>query len=389
MTKWIRSLSLPVLLGLVFCNPVLAAKPPGLVIDLADAASSRHPCVRMSVNRLNQRAEPFSDSIGTYALIYDVDSAIIRAVIAVESCYQEKAKSPKGAMGLMQLIPATAERFGIEDAWNSNQNIHGGTQYLKWLMKRYGNDLIKVFAAYNAGEGRVDRYGGIPPFRETQAYVRNVLMVFYKIKFHEEEVLSVLEQLPKGRVELTLTDELMRGVAGKLNVATSGGRNTGKVNGNAAPPVGTPAVRRPPAAAKVATRPAQPVPRQQAQTPVRRPQPARAPLPHEVDIYIPPPNSRPIPQPPAPVARNSNANAVQVRQAAAPQAASAAVRQAASRPAVNPQLRLQHAFSRAVDAAPAMAAGAAAGGRVTATFKPGRGGLAANRAMAPQLYKQP
>jgi len=183
MTKWIRSLSLPLVWGLLCCNPVLAAKQPGLVIDLADAASSRHPCVRMSVKKLNRRAEPFSDSIGTYSLVYDVDSAIIRAVIAVESCYQEKARSPKGAMGLMQLIPATAERFGIEDAWNSNQNIHGGTQYLKWLMKRYGNDLIKVFAAYNAGEGRVDQYGGIPPFRETQAYVRNVLMVFYKIKF--------------------------------------------------------------------------------------------------------------------------------------------------------------------------------------------------------------
>ena len=172
----------------------------------------------------------------------------------------------------------------------------------------------------------------------------------------------------------------MRGVASKLNVAAAEGHNPGKVKTAPVNAVASVVARRPPAAAQVAaTRPA----------PARKPQPARAPLPHEVDIYIPPPNSRPVPQPPAPVARNVNKAAPQPRQQTASTPAPVTVKQVAARPAVNPQLRLQHAFARAVEAAPAMTAAAAGAPRVTATFKPGRGGLAANRALAPQLYKQP
>ena len=78
----------------------------------------------------------------------------------------------------MQLIPATAERFGVTDSFNTSQNIHGGTRYLSWLMKRYNGDLYKSIAAYNAGEGAVDKYKGIPPYNETQQYVRKVLAVY-------------------------------------------------------------------------------------------------------------------------------------------------------------------------------------------------------------------
>lgn len=143
--------------------------------------ATTHPCARMSVKTLDKRAEPYQASIKKYATQYQVSEAVIKAVIAIESCYNQQAESPKGAQGLMQLIPETAERFGVSDSLDSQQNIKGGTRYLAWLWKRFDGDLAKVLAAYNAGEGRVDQYKGIPPYRETQDYVRNVMLVHNKL----------------------------------------------------------------------------------------------------------------------------------------------------------------------------------------------------------------
>lgn len=131
-----------------------------------------------SASVVNKNAAAHQDSIKKYSEKYGVSADMVKAVIAIESCYNSTALSPKGAQGLMQLIPATAERFGVEDAFNTNQNIHGGTRYLSWLMKRYNGDLYKAIAAYNAGEGAVDKYQGIPPYTETQHYVRKVLAVY-------------------------------------------------------------------------------------------------------------------------------------------------------------------------------------------------------------------
>ncbi len=131
-----------------------------------------------SASAVNKNAAAHLESIQKYSEKYGVSADMVKAVIAVESCYNSTALSPKGAQGLMQLIPATAERFGVEDAFNTSQNIHGGTRYLSWLMKRYDGDLYKAVAAYNAGEGAVDKYKGIPPYNETQHYVRKVLAVY-------------------------------------------------------------------------------------------------------------------------------------------------------------------------------------------------------------------
>lgn len=138
-------------------------------------------CIRMSKKTLNHRAKPYKASITKHAKRYKVDEDLIKAVIAAESCYNRNAVSPKNAQGLMQLIPATASRFGVTNSFNADQNIRGGTRYLSFLLKRYKGNLYKAVASYNAGEGAVDKYKGIPPYRETQQYVRNVLHVYGKL----------------------------------------------------------------------------------------------------------------------------------------------------------------------------------------------------------------
>jgi soluble lytic murein transglycosylase-like protein len=111
-----------------------------------------------------------------------LDPALVHAVIRVESAYQPHAVSPKGAVGLMQLIPATARRFGVEDLRQPSANIHAGTQYLSYLMRMFEGDLRLALAAYNAGENAVVRHGRrVPPYPETLRYVPRVLNTYYAL----------------------------------------------------------------------------------------------------------------------------------------------------------------------------------------------------------------
>jgi soluble lytic murein transglycosylase-like protein len=112
-----------------------------------------------------------------------VPAALVKAVIAAESSFDPGALSPKGAMGLMQLMPATASDLGVDEPFEDDQNVHGGTRYLRWLFERYG-DWQRTLAAYNAGPEAVDRYDGVPPYRETRDYVRRVLS--YYRRFHAD-----------------------------------------------------------------------------------------------------------------------------------------------------------------------------------------------------------
>jgi soluble lytic murein transglycosylase-like protein len=113
---------------------------------------------------------------------HGLEPELVLAVVGVESAFRPEAVSPKGAQGLLQLMPATAASLGVEDAFDPEQNLDGGVRHLGALLDLYGGDLQRALAAYNAGEGAVARHGGIPPFRETREYVRRVLEQYRKAK---------------------------------------------------------------------------------------------------------------------------------------------------------------------------------------------------------------
>jgi hypothetical protein len=117
---------------------------------------------------------PVATLVRNLAPEYELDPELVLAVIEVESNFDARAQSPKNAQGLMQLIPATAERFGVKDVWDPEDNLRGGMAYLSWLLERFDGDVKLALAGYNAGENAVDRHKGVPPYRETRAYVTRI-----------------------------------------------------------------------------------------------------------------------------------------------------------------------------------------------------------------------
>ena len=131
------------------------------------------------------RAATYSGMIDSAARTAAVHPALMRAVIAVESAFDPRAVSPAGAQGLMQLLPATARRYGVGNPFDPEQNLRGGARYLSYLIRRYDNNLELALAAYNAGEEAVDRCGrAIPPYRETREYVPAVLRLYKQFLTH-------------------------------------------------------------------------------------------------------------------------------------------------------------------------------------------------------------
>ena len=128
--------------------------------------------VNFATLALNTQA--FANEIATASRSYGVDESLVRAIIHAESAFNPNALSYKGAQGLMQLMPGTARRFGVGNSFSAVDNISGGVQYLSFLSKRFNGDVRLIAAAYNAGEGAVERYRGVPPYAETQRYVERV-----------------------------------------------------------------------------------------------------------------------------------------------------------------------------------------------------------------------
>jgi soluble lytic murein transglycosylase-like protein len=129
------------------------------------------------------RAGQYDAIIERAAILASVEPNLLRAVIVVESGFNSRAVSKRGAVGLMQLMPATASRFGVSNPYDPRENVHAGAQYLKFLIDRFGHDVRLALAAYNAGEDAVDRNGGqIPPFSETMAYVPRVLKIYQMLR---------------------------------------------------------------------------------------------------------------------------------------------------------------------------------------------------------------
>jgi len=162
-----------------------------LTADVRNSSKTRYPLVsgsyesvypRLSQTQIQELMPRINAAIETYSNSFGLDPQLIRAVIQVESGFQPFALSTSGAMGLMQLMPDTAAGLGVTDAYNIEQNILGGTQYLYYQLKAFDDDLSLALAAYNAGPNAVRKYNGIPPYDQTQNYVRKVLSTYEMFK---------------------------------------------------------------------------------------------------------------------------------------------------------------------------------------------------------------
>lgn len=184
-TKVIVLLNILMIVSFLLCaSPVFATvfefdSEGGVTVYAADdyLSSVRHQKISRKAlfkNIKENHSKEFDDYVMKASQKYGVDASLIHAVIKAESSYDTNALSPKGAGGLMQLMPQTATQYGVTDRFSPEENIDGGTKYLSFLLNKYEGDIGLAVAAYNAGEGAVDKYGDIPPYSETKAYVQKI-----------------------------------------------------------------------------------------------------------------------------------------------------------------------------------------------------------------------
>ena len=145
-----------------------------------------------------QPAPDLNQVVNSASAAYHLDPDLVNSVIHAESGFNSHAVSPKGAQGLMQLMPDTASKLGVANAFDPQSNVGGGSRYLRELLERYNFDLIKALAAYNAGPERVEQYKGVPPYRETHDYVARIVREYNRKKIAQDKQMAAERQKPKA-----------------------------------------------------------------------------------------------------------------------------------------------------------------------------------------------
>src|ERR1039458_5982687 len=179
ITGYEKDLSLPV--------PVPVPPPANSRASIAAPSASAKSEFAKSGTAKSAPAPPLNEVVNLASAAYHLDPDLVNSVIHAESGFNAHAVSPKGARGLMQLMPGTANQLGVNDSFDPQANVTGGSRYLRELLERYNFDLVKALAAYNAGPERVEQYHGVPPFRETRAYVNRIVRDYNHKKDAQEK----------------------------------------------------------------------------------------------------------------------------------------------------------------------------------------------------------
>jgi soluble lytic murein transglycosylase-like protein len=179
----VKTLSVPIWILLAFSLSAEAGAQVRIVVNAEGRKVIYNEAPAQRARRFSDKLVEIPDSsiqisIDRHSADQSLDPKLVRAMIQVESGYNHRARSHKGAMGLMQLMPGTASRYRVEDPYDPDENVRGGTQFLRHLVDRFPGRLDLAVAAYNAGPGAVERYNGIPPYRETRDYVKRVLALY-------------------------------------------------------------------------------------------------------------------------------------------------------------------------------------------------------------------
>jgi hypothetical protein len=172
---------------------------PGAPSGVAPALSTPARGSSRSAKMPPLKPQELKEVINSISDQHHIDPDFISSVIHAESGFNQHAVSPKGAQGLMQLMPGTASKLGVSNAFDPRSNIEGGTKYLTELLERYNFDVIKALAAYNAGPLRVQQYGGVPPYRETQAYVASIVRDYNRKKVAQRKAAAATEKANRNK----------------------------------------------------------------------------------------------------------------------------------------------------------------------------------------------
>src|SRR3954452_7023902 len=188
-------------------NLVVSNRRPAGAADARTYAVPQAEKVRATRYVVGERARAYDELIGEHCRNHGVRPDLVKAVMQVESGFNPRARSPKGAMGLMQLMPATAQQYNVRDPYDPGENVRGGVAYLRALLDRYENNEQLALAAYNAGPGAVDKYGQtVPPYRETRNYVAQITrMTVQPIEMRGKTIYKITETID-GRDVVRYTD---------------------------------------------------------------------------------------------------------------------------------------------------------------------------------------